>query len=100
MTLEALARLELESDLRTVLESGEGLVLHYQPVFDLPGGEIVGCEALVRWNYPHGGLIGPDVFVPLAEECGLIVQLGEWVLGEACRQLRAWRDWDEHSICP
>jgi len=82
---------QIMHDLRQALQRHE-LVLHYQPKFDAPDGPPIGAEALVRWQHPTRGLIGPDRFIPLAEKGGLIVQIGEWVLDEACRQMRIWRD--------
>jgi diguanylate cyclase (GGDEF)-like protein/PAS domain S-box-containing protein len=82
-------RLDLEAALRGALERRE-LVLHYQPIVQLRSGAIYGVEALLRWEHPQYGRLLPQHFVPLAEETGLIVQLGAWVLEEACRQLQAW----------
>jgi diguanylate cyclase (GGDEF)-like protein/PAS domain S-box-containing protein len=83
-------RLATEQALRLALRNGE-LCLHYQPEIDLGTQRIVAVEALVRWEHPERGLVPPGDFIPLAEESGLIVPLGEWVLGEACSQLAAWR---------
>jgi diguanylate cyclase (GGDEF)-like protein/PAS domain S-box-containing protein len=85
------ARMDVERRLRRALRDSEFL-LHYQPQVDLRTGEIVGMEALVRWMDPEFGLVSPGAFIPVAEECGLIGPLSEWVLREACRQNKAWQD--------
>jgi diguanylate cyclase (GGDEF)-like protein len=84
-------RLKLQHELYRAIQRSE-FVLHYQPQYDLVSGRMVGVEALVRWKHPVRGLLSPNVFIPLAEESGMIVQIGDWVLQEACRQNKAWQD--------
>ncbi|HEV3231651.1 MAG TPA: EAL domain-containing protein [Candidatus Dormibacteraeota bacterium] len=90
MHAEVLHRLDLEGELRRAVAEGE-FVLHYQPVIDLVTGAATGAEALVRWNHPERGLVMPADFIPVAEETGLIVPLGRWVLEEAARQATGWQ---------
>jgi diguanylate cyclase (GGDEF)-like protein len=91
ISTRAAHRLSLESDLRKALERGE-LMLHYQPRLSLGDLRVEAVEALVRWPHPQRGMVPPDEFIPLAEQSGLIVELGDWVLREACAQARRWRD--------
>jgi diguanylate cyclase (GGDEF)-like protein len=86
----ALQRTELASELRTALAEGQFSV-HYQPIFDLRSKDLIGTEALLRWAHPTRGLVAPDEFIPAAEQSGLIVPLGAWVLRSACEQTAAWQ---------
>ncbi len=90
MHVAAVQRLQMEVDLAHALERDE-LLLHYQPVVTLDDGAIVGVEALLRWQHPERGLVGPGEFIPLAESTGAILPIGRWVLHEACRQIAAWQ---------
>lgn len=91
MNASALQRLELESDLRHALEQDE-FRLYYQPQFSGDGKRLTGAEALLRWQHPQRGLVPPNDFIPVLEELGLVVQVGDWVLREACRQLAEWQE--------
>jgi diguanylate cyclase (GGDEF)-like protein len=85
-------RAQLEEDLRACLTSGDGLSVHYQPLVDSTRRNVTGLEALLRWDHPQNGWVAPQLFVPVAEETGLIVQLGDWVLREICKVARNWPD--------
>ncbi|HAI48204.1 MAG TPA: hypothetical protein DCM50_16155 [Stenotrophomonas sp.] len=91
MHVSANRQLKLLQELRRAIHRNE-LVLHYQPKFPASGQPLIGAEALVRWQHPELGLLGPDTFIPLAERSGLILPLGDWVLDRACAQLRQWHD--------
>ena len=91
MNVRAVERQSIEESLRRALERNE-FTLHYQPKIDLRTGAITGAEALLRWTHPTHGLVSPARFIPVAEDCGLILPIGAWVLREACGQARAWVD--------
>jgi diguanylate cyclase (GGDEF)-like protein/PAS domain S-box-containing protein len=91
MNKNVVERLELETELRRALDRGQ-IVLHYQPIVDLRTGRIAEMEALARWQHPRLGMIAPARFIPIAEDSGLIHDLGQWVLEETCRQLKAWQE--------
>ena len=91
MNVRAVERQSIEEGLRRALERQE-FALHYQPKINLKTGAITGAEALMRWTHPTRGLVSPAQFIPIAEDCGLILPIGNWVLREACRQARAWVD--------
>ena len=90
MHARAVSRLQLESDLRHAVEQKE-FIVYYQPIMALETGRLAGFEALVRWNHPRQGMVSPGDFVPVAEETGLIVPIGQWVLEEACKKVREWQ---------
>jgi EAL domain-containing protein (putative c-di-GMP-specific phosphodiesterase class I) len=91
MNVRAVERQSIEESLRRALERQE-FALHYQPKINLKTGEITGAEALIRWTHPVRGLVSPGEFIPVAEDCGLILPISKWVLREACKQARAWMD--------
>ena len=91
MSVSAMERLDLENSLKAAFENDEFLI-HYQPVIDLHKNEIVGVEALLRWQHPDKGMIMPDDFLPTVENSGLIIALGEWLIFSVCKQIRAWQD--------
>ncbi|NQV20103.1 MAG: EAL domain-containing protein [Rhodospirillales bacterium] len=97
MNAQAVQRLEVETQLRHALERDE-LFLHYQPIVKPDTGDVVGAEALLRWQNPDLGLVWPDRLIPIAEETGLIVPIGAWVLRTACRDAKAWQDWGAKDL--
>jgi len=91
MSVSAMERLELENSLKAAFESDEFLI-HYQPVIDIHKNEVVGVEALLRWQHPDKGMIQPSDFVTAIEDCGLIVAVGDWLISTVCKQIRVWHD--------
>jgi len=89
MSRDHVERVDLDNELRVALEHGQ-FILHYQPQVDIVEGRVTGVEALIRWEHPERGLLGPNTFIPLAEEGGLIFAISDWVLHEGCRQLASW----------
>jgi len=99
MSSQTLERIELETDLRAALPNGQ-LRVHYQPIIDLKTDQIAGFEALVRWQHPTRGLVPPLAFIPLAEETGLIIPIGRFVLETACREAAGWQRLLDHGEPP
>ncbi len=91
MSVHAMERLDLENSLKAAFENDE-FVLHYQPIIDIHKNEVMGVEALLRWQHPDKGMIHPSDFISVVEDCGLIVALGEWVINTVCKQLKVWAD--------
>ncbi len=91
MSVSAMERLDLENSLKEAFEKDEFLI-HYQPIINLQDNEVVGVEALLRWQHPDKGMIQPNDFIPTAEACGLIIALGEWLIFSVCKQIRVWQD--------
>ena len=91
MSVSAMERLDLENSLKAAFENDEFLI-HYQPVIDIHKNEVVGVEALLRWQHPEKGMIQPTDFVKVVEDCGLIVALGEWMIHSVCKQIKLWQD--------
>jgi diguanylate cyclase (GGDEF)-like protein/PAS domain S-box-containing protein len=96
MQLDAQERVRMEADLRSAI-AAQSFALHYQPIVDADSGELIGAEALLRWQHPERGMVPPLDFIPVAEDCGLIVPIGEWVLREAARQ---WQTWHKQGFPP
>lgn len=90
MSVNAMERLDLENSLKAAFENDE-FIIHYQPVVDIHKNEVVGVEALLRWQHPDKGIIPPDDFVSIAEESGLILPVGEWLVSNVCKQIRSWK---------
>ncbi len=91
MSVSAMERLDLENSLKSAFENDEFLI-HYQPIIDIHKNEVVGVEALLRWQHPDKGMIQPSDFVGIVEDCGLIVALGEWLINSVCKQIKVWHD--------
>ncbi|MDA3869949.1 MAG: EAL domain-containing protein [Gammaproteobacteria bacterium] len=91
MSVNAMERLELENSIRKAIDNNE-MVIHYQPIIDIHNNEVVGVEALLRWQHPDKGMVYPDDFLPVAIDSGLIVAIGEWMIKTVCHQLRVWKE--------
>ncbi|VAW53065.1 diguanylate cyclase/phosphodiesterase (GGDEF & EAL domains) with PAS/PAC sensor(s) [hydrothermal vent metagenome] len=98
MSAKAIMRMNVESELRQAIENRE-FTLHYQPIVDSKTGSIAKAEALLRWDCKKLGMITPDYFIPIAEETGLIISIGEWVIETACKQMKQWRDDGWKNVC-